>query len=454
MGLDTSLNLTTMQNKNDALDTAGPRPQEVANKEVATVKAAVAASRPLAPPAKARRKWPLMLGLGLLAMLLVALGGAYSAYTSWRAQGLLASGLSIHGVPVGGQTRAEALHRLQQKFGRLFITFQTPERSYKLSLKELGGEPQIERVVNDAFWFGRTGELLTDATRLFAARSEGHEIALPVRWDKARLRRTMWLVATNYYVQPRNAKLEVSESGVQVTEHQMGRALNVGDTLQKLQKEYHLGRTEMAATAKELRPQVTASSLAGMDVKLGQYTTYFDSGLWGRTRNIRVASEAMQGKVLMPGEVFSFNKITGERTRSKGYRMAKMFERQPGQEEAEVVDGLAGGVCQVSSTLYNAVRKSNQKVGRHLSIVERSHHSLPVTYVPNGLDATVAWPGRDFKFRNRLPHPIYLRTVVSGSRLTVSIWGRVPYDVASITVPPTESTAESPSKPERHAQNF
>jgi vancomycin resistance protein YoaR len=165
-------------------------------------------------------------------------------------------------------------------------------------------------------------------------------------------------------------------------------------------------------------PRLTAASLAGTDVKLGEYRTRFNAGEWGRTRNIYVAAGAIDGKVIMPGQTFSFNQSTGRRTWEKGYRMAHIFERKPGQLKAEVVDGLAGGVCQVSSTLYNAVRKSKDKVGPGVRIVERNYHSLPVTYVPPGFDATVAWPNKDFRFRNTLPAPIYLRAEVVGSRLT------------------------------------
>jgi vancomycin resistance protein YoaR len=156
-----------------------------------------------------------------------------------------------------------------------------------------------------------------------------------------------------------------------------------------------------------------------------------------------VAAAAIDGQVLMPGETFSFNQSTGERTWDKGYRMAHIFERKPGQLKAEVVDGLAGGVCQVSTTLYNAVRKSREAGVKGLRIVERNFHSLPVTYVSPGYDATVAWPIKDFRFRNTLQHPIYLRAAVSGSRLNVSVWGRVPNNGQAVTVPALDNGDET-----------
>jgi vancomycin resistance protein YoaR len=282
--------------------------------------------------------------------------------------------------------------------------------------------------VLNAFYYGRGSNVVTNVWNVFASQREPVRLALPVKWDKARMRQTMWVVARNYEQKPKDAVLQVTADGVQVLPEQAGRAINVGATLQGLQKKYFVGRPEVPVVTKSVRPRLTAAALEGTDVELGRYPTRFNPGLWGRTRNIYVAAATIDGKVLMPGEEFSFNKSTGERTWDKGYRMAHIFERKPGKLKSEVVDGLAGGVCQVSSTLFNAVRKANKRLDGGLAIVERNYHSLPVTYVPSGLDATVAWPSKDFRFRNTLPHPVYLRAEVSGSRITVSVWGRVPGD--------------------------
>ncbi|MDF2441081.1 MAG: hypothetical protein JWN98_2065, partial [Abditibacteriota bacterium] len=365
-------------------------------------------------------------GYGVLAVIVLGAGAAYGVSSSWISGGRIAPGILIQGEPVGGLTAKEAQARLEKRFGRTFVSFETPGRAYKLALKQVGGRPQFARVVQNAYWYGRKDNVVVNTLNLFATMREPKRLPLPVKWDKAQMRRTMWAVAQGYGRAPRDAGLIVSDSGVQVVDHEVGRSLNVGATLQSLQKKYYVGLPSVKATTKTLMPRLMAADLAGRDVLLGKYTTSFNSGLWGRTRNIYVAAAAIDGVVLMPNELFSFNSQTGERTWDKGYRMAHIFERKPGKAESEIVDGLAGGVCQVSSTLYNAVRKSNRQIDSKLRIVERNYHSLPVTYVPTGLDATVAWPYKDFKFRNTLEHPVYLRAEVNGSRLTTSVWGRVP----------------------------
>jgi vancomycin resistance protein YoaR len=370
--------------------------------------------------------WAKRLGAGTAVALVLASGAAYGAYSSWAKQPTLAPGLVIQGEPVGGLSTAEAKARLKKRFGRLFLNVQTPERDFRVSLKELGGQPKFDAVVYKAHQFGRSDNVVANVLAVWKARSTEHSLALPIEWKKDDLRRKMWLVANQFNRPAKDASLRIGEMGVEVVPEETGRKLNVGATLADLQKKYYAGMPSLAATTESAAPRLTAADLEGQDIKMGVYTTRFDAGLWGRTRNINIASDEIDGVVLMPGESFSFNKATGQRTWEKGYRMAHVFERKPGKEQAEVVDGLAGGVCQVSSTLYNAVRRANEKAGSGLTIVERNSHSLPVTYVPTGLDATVAWPYKDFRFRNSYQHPIYLRSEVIGSRLQISVWGRVP----------------------------
>ncbi len=409
------------------LSTPQPKPETfLAKTEFAAPKMVPVAGKASQATAAAPRRWILWTSLGVLGCCIAAIGGAVGTYLSWRGGEQIVPNAFIAGEPVGGLTRNAARERLKARYGNLRLTVKTPNENYDLSLRELGGRLDVNRAVNDAYWFGRSGSVWQNAPRILTARFDERDLALPVRWDKTTLKTRMRAVAKKYSRPARNATLIVSGSGVRVVPDEAGRALNVGETLARLQKRYHVALTSIEATVRPVAPRIAVADLEGSDVKLEQYTTRFNRGLIGRTRNIRVASEAVNGRVLMPGQTFSFNASTGERTWKKGYRMAHIFERKPGAEESEVVDGLAGGVCQVSSTLFNAVRKSNQRVDYKLKIVQRESHSLPVPYVPRGLDATVAWPYKDFKFSNTLPNPIYLRSAVNGSRLTLSVWVRVP----------------------------
>ena len=130
-----------------------------------------------------------------------------------------------------------------------------------------------------------------------------------------------------------------------------------------------------------------------------------------RTTNLILASNKINGTVLMPGETFSYNAVVGERTIEAGYKNAAIYEN------GQVVDGLGGGICQVSTTLYNTVLFSN------LEIVERTNHMFLTTYVGGGRDATVAYGSLDFKFKNNRTYPIKIVSSVQGGYCTVQIYG-------------------------------
>lgn len=130
-----------------------------------------------------------------------------------------------------------------------------------------------------------------------------------------------------------------------------------------------------------------------------------------RTTNLILASNKINGVVLMPGEKFSFNEVVGERTIAAGYKNAAIFVN------GQVEDGLAGGICQVSSTLYDAV------IGANLEIVERHNHSKFTSYLPGGKDATVVWGRYDFQFKNSREYPIKIEMSIQNGIATASIYG-------------------------------
>lgn len=160
-------------------------------------------------------------------------------------------------------------------------------------------------------------------------------------------------------------------------------------------------------------PEITEAKLTGkmFEDVLATYTTKYNSAEVDRTHNMRLAGNKVNGTVLAPGQVFSYNEVVGQRTVAKGYRNAKIFEN------GRVVDGLAGGICQVSTTIYNAALYSN------MGIVERKNHSFPVSYAPKGQDATVVMGAIDFKFKNSTSNPIKITCSISGGNCTVSIMG-------------------------------
>lgn len=144
-------------------------------------------------------------------------------------------------------------------------------------------------------------------------------------------------------------------------------------------------------------------------ISLGEFTTKFNEANHPRVANLRLAASSVHGTVLKPGEVFSYNATVGPTTEARGYKKAKIIVE--GQEK----EGFGGGVCQISSTLYNAAKTAG------LEIVERHAHSKEVVYVAKDKDAATSYGGIDLKFKNTKPFPVVLHTTLEGNTVIAKI---------------------------------
>lgn len=159
-------------------------------------------------------------------------------------------------------------------------------------------------------------------------------------------------------------------------------------------------------------PNIKIEDINHINTMLGEYETNYNPNVWGRSKNIELASSKMDGMILKPGDVFSFNLATGQRGVSGGYKLAPVII------QGELKDSIGGGICQVSSTLYNAVLNSG------LEIVERKNHSIPSSYIKLGLDATVVQNYVDFKFKNNNDNAIYLYVKPKNGKMIVRVYGQ------------------------------
>lgn len=173
------------------------------------------------------------------------------------------------------------------------------------------------------------------------------------------------------------------------------------------------GQNEIVIPLKITKPNVTTNQIGteAFPDLLASFSTTFSTSNRNRTTNIKLASNKINGVVLMPGEKFSYNKVVGQRTVAAGYKTAAVYVG------GRVENGIGGGICQVSSTLYNAVLRAN------LEIVSRSNHRFATGYVPLSTDATVSWGGPEFVFKNTRKYPIRIVSTVTGGKIKVDIYG-------------------------------
>ncbi|MFE8699588.1 VanW family protein [Cytobacillus sp. FJAT-54145] len=211
------------------------------------------------------------------------------------------------------------------------------------------------------------------------------------------------------YVSPKNAKL--NDVGQMVPE-ELGVKLNEKEfKSQFVEYFYQNSQSNMKIPTLSVYPKVDSELLSHIKNKqIGYYVTYFNSHNKTRSHNIRLSAEAINNHVVFPGEKFSFNEVVGRRTEAKGYLKAPVIVR------GELSEGIGGGICQVSSTLFNAVDRAG------MDIIERYSHSKSVPYVPPGRDATVSWYGPDFSFKNMTNQPILIRSKAVGGTIFVMIY--------------------------------
>ena len=233
------------------------------------------------------------------------------------------------------------------------------------------------------------------------------------------------------YKEPVDAYYTQDPFAVYPSENGLDFAISLDEAKNMLLEE----KSEYVIPLQILYPNVTTNMIGteAFPDMLSTYSTRYSTRDRDRTTNLQLAASKINGTVLMPGETFSYNQVVGERTISAGYKEAPIYV------EGEVVDGLGGGICQITSTLYNAVLYAN------LQIVERSNHQFVPSYVTASRDATVVYGSIDFKFKNNRDYPIKLVCSVSGGIAKFDIYGlRTDYEYeVEISSYITGSTADS-----------
>lgn len=228
----------------------------------------------------------------------------------------------------------------------------------------------------------------------------GYDVAQKDDWqlDEALLRTTIKRLAKQ--IDQKMINPSINEQG-EVIEGQKQVVLLEDELLASLLSLEHY-ENELSLPIIENEPTVAVEDLEGIfNEVIGSYSTRFNAGVRGRSKNIAISAEAISYYVLGPGDEFSFNGVVGERTRERGYQEAIEIVNK------EFVVGIGGGICQTSSTLFNAIDDAG------LEVIERTSHSKDIGYVPPNRDATVSWGGPDFKFKNPYQIPVILRSKVS-----------------------------------------
>ncbi len=331
----------------------------------------------------------------------------------------IADGVHVAGIHLGGMTPVEAEAAIKERaeaFEQATVTLRVhypgdgASHTHTWSRKELGVHVNIGGTLARARAIGEGQSVILREVLSLLQPLEHTDVGLDRRLDLATINAVVKTLQQQHQRPATNARVQTHANGFTVTPERNGYRLP-DDTAQILSQLARGGASDADIRMEVQRPTVTAASLKQANTVLATSVTKYSERQVDRTYNVRFGARMIDGVVVPPGEVFSMNAITGPRSSSRGFRKAPIFVK------GELVDGDGGGICQVSSTVYNAALKGG------LPIVRRAHHSSPVPYVPVGLDATVAFGSLDFQFRNNTSAPIVVVAQTPPGRLVITLYG-------------------------------
>ncbi|MDK2784572.1 MAG: hypothetical protein PWQ41_7 [Bacillota bacterium] len=353
----------------------------------------------------------------VLALLFSLSFGTALALKSLLAPDRIVPGVRVEGIDLSHLTAEEAERLLAPRAEAIegtVLFLQARERTYTVKAKDIGIGADVKLTVKNALAVGHRGNLLEMLRERYKIKQTGYTLPLELSLDTRKLQGYLAQLAQEINVPPRDAYLTLNEKNeAEPVAGKAGRALDVAESEERIVAAVRRGGGYVALVVKEIPPKRTVEDLWRLGIRdvVALYTTRFKASDRDRTYNLKLGAEALNGHVVAPDEVFSFNEVVGPREARQGYREAPVIIKN------ELVPGIGGGICQVSSTLYNAVLLAG------MDPVERSNHSLPSAYVGLGRDATVAYGSIDFKFKNTRPEPVMLGSRVHGNELTIAIFG-------------------------------
>ncbi len=427
-----------------------------------------------------KRRWIIPLVITAILLVGVMLFSTIFALMNINHEKII-SGVSISGIDVSGLTKEEAKAKITEIYQPKIdkeITLQYEEYETTLNPTLMEVNYEIEKAVEEAFFTGRSGNIFANNYKILFTLINKQDILVNMILNEEVTKQTIedfginlpgGLIESSYAIEENELIITKGKAGVVIDTNklleQTKENLNDINTKEEclsipvIQKEpepididkiheevykeakdayytknpftiypevegidfdVEVARALLQEEKEEYviqltitKPKITIDKIGSeaFPDQLATYKTKYDVSDVDRTTNLEIACQKINGKVILAGETFSYNKTLGPRTVAAGYRNGKIYSG------GEVIDGIGGGICQISSTLYNAVLLSN------LEIVERRNHQFVTSYVPAGMDATVVYGATDFQFKNTRKYPVRIVASAKNGIATVSMYG-------------------------------
>jgi vancomycin resistance protein YoaR len=364
--------------------------------------------------------------------------------------GKIYDNIFIDGIDVSQLTKTEAMEilnaELKKPLEETVITLSYEGRLFEYNYRDFGASYEFNPAVQTAYSYARDGSNSDRSKKMSQLKSTPFEVSSTYFYDENSVKAVLSQLESQINIPAKEASVIRENGEFFITKEQAGIKLDINTTARlvtELLKNKQEGNVEMKVDIDE--PHYTEADLANAQTLIGTFTTQVTGGDSPRNTNVKTALDKINNVVLYPEEVFSTNEHFGAMTYDNGYRMANVIVGGKFEED------MGGGVCQVSSTLYVAL------VLAELDIVERTNHSLKVSYADYGYDATLAGDYIDLKFKNDTEFPVIIEGIMDGSNVTVNIYGHEIHSdgrtvelsnkLISSTPPPEERIIEDPEQP-------
>ena len=350
----------------------------------------------------------IMLGLA------VFFGYTYMNTKEWA--NIIYPDIKIENVDVSGKTFEVAKSMITQKYGDVIIKkniiIKAPNENYKLEYSKLDAKYNINDVVKQAFDYGKNLNLIDKYKAIKNPKKQQYNLKFV--YDSKPVKEFIYTIKKEVERPSVDGSISLVNGNFQIVPDKKGINLLADELeasiLSKINGDVSSEEIVLDAPIEEVLANITSDKLKTIDAKISSFTTNYGSSDYFRSTNIEIATKSINNKLLMPGDGFSFNETVGQRTAARGYEMAPVIMG------TKMYSDFGGGICQVSTTLYNAIIRSN------ILSMERTQHTLPSHYIGPAMDATVDWGNLDYKFTNTLSYPIYIQAYTENKNIYFNVY--------------------------------
>ncbi|MBU5454832.1 VanW family protein [Caproiciproducens sp. MSJ-32] len=315
------------------------------------------------------------------------------------------------------------------------IKVTTEGKEFTISFKELEASIDFSQTENEIFNYGKDFNFFKKLSLI--KKAESKEFALGLSYNEELLENFISNISSAVDIAPTNATINFSGNSISISDDVSGIKLNSEKLKEELSSKIKDLKSpeliEIAGTTDVVEAKIKKADLSTVNYKLSSYTTHYKAGPSGT--NLQLAARNINNSVVMPGETFSTEKAIGPTTIENGFVEANTYVG------GQVVPGVGGGVCQVASTLYNTILRAG------IIPTERMNHMMKVTYVPIGLDATLADNLIDLKFQNDFDYPLVIHSYAYNGSLTIELWSNESVDdgitYEAVSVPLSDLSADA-----------